>query len=244
MELKLTKEISNARVISGFPGFGLVATIATEFLVEHLKGEVIGRYWFEDLPASLAIHEGKIINPINLFYNEKHNLLIVHSISGTTGVEWKAAEFIDQLLKHVKAQELICLEGVGISSNVQKIQQEGDDEHTKVFNYTNDDEVRKILEEKDIQPLKEGIILGVTASLLLRTNIKKTCFFVETHSELPDSKAAAKLVEVLDKYLGMEVDYNPLLQTAEKFEEKLRGLLEKSQEAVQIKSSKDLSYVG
>ncbi len=244
MDIQLTKEISNATVISGFPGFGLVATIATEFLLEHLGGEVIGKYWFEDLPASIAIHDGKVINPITIFYNEKYNLVIVHSISGTQGVEWKAAELVDSLTKKVKAKELISLEGVGIGKGENQEESKESEEEPQVYHYTTKEDTKKQLEEKGVQSLKEGIIMGVTASLLLKSDIEKTGFFVETHSELPDSKAAAKLIEVLDKYIGMEVDYQPLLDTAVKFEEKLKGILENSQKAKDTKSKKDLSYLG
>ena len=71
-----------------------------------------------------------------------------------------------------------------------------------------------------------------------------SCVFAETHTSLPDSKAAAKIIEVLDKYLGLKVDYKPLLLQAEKFEGKLRNLLTEGQKAQQISEKKKLSYVG
>lgn len=240
MDIKLTKDISNARVIDGFPGFGLVATIATEFLVEHLEGEVVGKYWFEDLPASMAIHEGKLIYPITFFYSEKYNILIVHSISGIQGVEWKAAELVSLLLQKVKAKELISIEGVGISGEGNQEQSE----EKQIFYHSNQEDVSKRFEEIGVQPLKEGIVLGVTASLILKSEVPTTCLFAETNSQLPDSKAAAKVIEVLDKYIGMDVDPDPLLKTAEKFEDKLKNLMQKSQAAVEEKSKKDLSYMG
>lgn len=239
MDIKLSKDVSNARVLSGFPGFGLVATIASEYLIEHLEGEVVGKYWFEDLPAQLAIHEGKIINPITLFYSEKYNLLLIHAISGTQGIEWKAANFVREMCKKVTAQELITLEGVAVSS-----QQDGSDEAPNAYYHSNTRDSVPELEEASEGKLKEGIILGVTASLMLTTSMPMTNIFVETHSQLPDSKAAAKLIEILDKYLGMNVDYEPLLQTAEKFEQKLKGILEQSQQAQETKNTKDLSYLG
>ena len=70
-EVKLTKTPKNPIIIEGFPGFGLVATISTEYLINHLKTEVIGRFWLEDLPATIAIHDSKVINPIEIHYNEK-----------------------------------------------------------------------------------------------------------------------------------------------------------------------------
>ena len=87
--------------------------------------------------------------------------------------------------------------------------------------------------------------MGVTGAVLLRIEkIPISCLFAETHSNLPDSKAAAKIVEALDKYLGMDLDYKPLLEQAQKFEEKLKTILKKSQEAQEISDKKKLSYFG
>lgn len=236
MELQLSKELSNCRVVTGFPGFGLVATIATEFLVEHLNAEFIGKYWFEDGQASIAIHEGKVINPISVYYIEKHNLVIVHSIAGQPGTEWQAANLVSKVLDKVSASELICLEGV--ASSVAET-----NDSPKIYYYTNTENDLSQIDTFE-GPLKEGVILGVTAALMMKSNAKNTSFFIETHSQLPDSKAAAKLIEALDKYVGMEVDYKPLLETAEQFEEKLKGLIQQSQAAQEVKTAKDLNYVG
>ena len=71
-----------------------------------------------------------------------------------------------------------------------------------------------------------------------------SCIFAEAHTQLPDSKAAAKIIEVLDKYLGLKVDYKPLLKQAEQFEEKLKGMLSKGKEAMDMQDKKQMSYVG
>ena len=85
---------------------------------------------------------------------------------------------------------------------------------------------------KELNKLDEGIIMGVTGALLLREDITLNCILAETHSQLPDSRAAARIVQVLDKYLGLKVDYKPLLKQAEHFETKLRDVIAKSKEAV------------
>ena len=87
--------------------------------------------------------------------------------------------------------------------------------------------------------------MGVTGALLL--NVEKTpmcCIFAETHSDLPDSKAAARIIKILDDYLGLKIDTVPLMKQAEKFEEKIKGLLKKGEEAKDIGDAKKLSYVG
>ena len=80
MEIVLNKKPEGCTLIEGFPGFGLVGTIVTEYLVEHLKCEMIGEFVYDELPATVAIHKGSLIHPMSLYYNEKYNLLILHTI--------------------------------------------------------------------------------------------------------------------------------------------------------------------
>ena len=236
MEVKLWKKPKYCTIVEGFPGFGLVGTIASEFLIEHLKTEQIGKILFNDMPAMVAIHESKIVEPLGVFYNEKYNLIILHAITAATHYEWEMAETISKIASDLKAKEIISLEGVG---------QGEESEGTKVFYYSSNDKNAKLFEKEGIGALKEGIIIGVTGAILLRMGKTPiSCIFAETHSNLPDSKAAAKIIEALDKYLGMELDYKPLLEQAEKFEAKLKTIMQKSQEAQEISDKKKLSYFG
>lgn len=241
MNIELKKKPKNPVVIEGFPGFGLVGTIASEFLISHLECEQIGRFYFDELPATVAIHDNKIIDPVSINYNKKHNIVIIHSISGANGIEWKAADNVLDVCKQLNAKEIICLEGVGAAG------MPGDDEKEEkiqAFFYSSSGSCKKKLSNIGVEELKEGIIMGVTSALMVKSKFPLTCIFSETHSNLPDSKAAAKVVEVLDKYLGLKVDYKPLIKQAEKFEEKLKALLEKSMQAQEIKDKKSLNYVG
>ncbi|MEK6982960.1 MAG: PAC2 family protein [Nanoarchaeota archaeon] len=236
MEISLWKKPKNCTIIEGFPGFGLVGTIASEFLIEHLKTEQIGKILFNDMPAMVAIHENKIVEPLGIFYNREHNVVILHAITAATHYEWEMASTIAKIASELKAKQIISLEGVGSGE---------DSEGGRVFYYSNNDKISKVFEKAGIEALKEGIIIGVTGAILLRLEkFPISCLFAETHSNLPDSKAAAKIIEALDKYLGMSVDSKPLLEQAQKFEEKLKTILQKSQEAQEISDKKKLSYFG
>ncbi len=236
MEVKLWKKPKNCTIVEGFPGFGLVGTIASEFLIAHLKTEQIGKILFNDMPAMVAIHENKVVEPLGIFYNEKYNIVILHAITAATHYEWEMASTVAKLALDLQAKEIISLEGVGSGE---------ESEGSRVFYYSNSDKSAKLFEKAGIGILKEGIIIGVTGAILLRVEkIPISCLFAETHSNLPDSKAAAKIVEALDKYIGMDLDYKPLLEEAQKFEEKLKTILQKSQEAQEISDKKKLSYFG
>jgi len=237
MKVILKKKPKNPIIIEGFPGFGLIGTIATEYLIDHLQCEEIGKYWFDEIAATVAIHEGKIVQPVSVYYHAKHNLVIVHSISGGAGIEWKAAEFVLGLAKDLNAKEIISLEGVGSPTLVETA--------PKMYYYTSKDTFKKKMEKIKLDPLKEGIIMGITSAMMVMNDkIPLTCFFAETHTNLPDSKAAAKVIEILDKYLGLKVDPKPLMKQAEKFEDKLKNLMEQGQQAQKIKDRKDVNYFG
>lgn len=236
MEIKLFKKPRSPIIIEAFPGFGLVGTIAGEFLLEHLKSEKIGKIICNEMPALIAIHDGKVVEPLGIFYNKKYNLVIVHAITTSAGHEWEVADTILKLAKTVKSKQIISLEGVG----------SGDDSETgnRVFYYANNQKL--IAKLKNIaEPLKEGIIVGVTGAILTRAEKIPVCsIFAETKTNLPDSKAAAKIIQILDKYLNLNIDPKPLLVQAEKFEDKLKNLLSQSQKTQELSEQKKLSYVG
>ena len=178
-----------------------------------------------------------MVDPIGVYYNKQYNIVVVHSIAPATGMEWKSAEIVLDVAKQVGAKEILTLEGVGSQEQSEN----------RGFYYTSNPAHKKRFEKLGIECLGEGIIVGVTASLLTKAPQKgfDVCsLFAETHSNLPDSKAAAKVIELLDKYLGLKVDYQPLLKQAAEFEKKLRVMLEQSQKARELKEKKDITYVG
>lgn len=234
--IELKQKPQNPVIVEGFPGFGLVGTIATEFLIDHLKTKLIGKIFLDDMPAMVAIHEGQVVEPIGIYYNEKHNIMLIHGINSVVGSEWKITDEIAKMSKELKAKEIVSLEGVAGADET---------EDSRTFFYASKDTNKEKLRKADCEELKEGIIMGVTGAVLLKIEkTPKTCIFAETHSNLPDSKAAAKIIKVLDKYLGLKVDYEPLLKQAEKFEQKLKGLLEQAGRTKKATEEKQLSYVG
>lgn len=235
MKLVLTKKPKNVTIIEGFPGFGLIGTIATEFLLEHLDTEKIGIVEMEEIPAMIAIHQNKVVEPISFHYNKKYNLVLVHAINIGQNLGWKLADVISQLATQLSAKEIISLEGVG-SPNA---------EAGRVFYYsTANGNVSKKLSSA-ANPLQEGIIVGVTGALLARSiKTPLIALFAEARPGLPDSKAAANIIQALDAYTGLKIDPSPLLKQAQVFEKKLKKIMQKGAQAQETQQQKHLSYVG
>lgn len=232
--IELKEMPKNPIIIEGFPGFGFVSTIATEFLIKHLNAKRIGKIHSSKLKPMVAIHNSEIIDPLEIYYDKKHNIIILRTLSNISGAEWEIAGMIMELAKKLKAKEVISIEGVA-SDTVSK--------KSKVYYFTNLKNEK--FENIKLEGFKDGVIVGVTGVLLLKEKeLPLSCIFVEADPTLPDSRAAGKAVKVLDSYLGLKVDYKPLIEAAEKFENKLKELMSSVEKTSQQKQKKDTSYLG
>lgn len=238
MDIKINQKIKKgATVIEGFPGFGLVGTIVTEYLIEHLNAKQIGYLWSNKVPSIVALHQGKVVEPLAIFYDDKHNIVLLRAIAPINGLEWELAECTEKFCKEMGAKEVVSIEGVG-GQDKSRVGE------PKTFYHSSNAKNQKKLGVIGINSLSEGIVVGVTASLLSKMK-DATFLFVEAFPDLPDSRAAAKLIEVLDKYLGLKVDYKPLIKKAEEFESKIKSVLSKSFDVSQQKEQRDSSnYFG
>ncbi|MBI2041077.1 MAG: proteasome assembly chaperone family protein [DPANN group archaeon] len=240
MKIELNEKPQKATIIEGFPGFGFVSTIAIEYLVDHLKLKQIGRIWSPELAPMAIVHGKRVIQPIDILYNEKYNLVILEAIAGVSNIEWEVADAIIFLYKKLNAKEIISIEGIGSP--------ESEKDESDAYFFSNDDARGKMLQSAGAFPLKDGIILGVSGALLdkLDKEIKASFIFAEAQGKLPDNRAAAKIIQVLDKYIGLDIDYAPLLKRAAEIEDKLKGLLEQARQAVEMQKQKGetTQYIG
>lgn len=235
MEAEFYKEIHNPLIIEGFPGFGLVSTIALEFLISHLNTEVVGKVHSEKLPPMVAIHDGKMIEPIVLYHNPEFNILFIYSMLNPKGLEWDLGNLVFDIAKRTNARGILSIEGIN------RVTESGD----KVFMFCNNSDMEKKFEERGLERLREGIIMGVTSIILTNDRNKQVdCVFVESMTEVPDSLGAARVVEILDKVIGFNIDTKPLVETAKIFEDKLKKIMEHTQAVAKRHKEEDLNYVG
>ena len=234
MKITLKEKPKSPTIIEGFPGVGLIGTITTEYLIKHLNAKPIGHIWSEEIAPVAAIHESKVVQPLEIYYSKKHNIVILHAMSDVRGLEWKISDSLEELYKLLKATEIISLEGI------MSDKKEGD-----TYFYAAQANNTKKLGKIGLKPLKEGVIMGVTAAILLKNKtMNSTGIFVETHTKLPDSKSSAKIIENLNNYLGLGIDTKPLLAAAEQFEAKLKDYMGKVKTAQKGTEKKAVDYMG
>lgn len=97
------------------------------------------------------------------------------------------------------------------------------------------DRTRQMLKDNGISQLDFGVVPGITGALLNEgrwTAADVIALIVEAYSEIPDARAAAAMVEAIDKLLPqIDLNVSPLYAEAEKIESRLKTLREQAKPA-------------
>lgn len=224
---ELSQSPSDVTVIEGFPSFGLVSTIAIEFLMEQLDCDMIGEFVYDDFSPSVAIHDGELVKPMSIWHDPSNELVVLHTTLDVEGHEWDVAETILDLADDLSAKEIITLEGLSST-----------EEDTTAYTFDSEG-----LAEAGAEPLEESVLMGITAALMLRSD-DISPLFAGAHSQLPDGQAATEIVKILESYLDLDVDLEPLREKTEQFEEKLQEMKQQTQQTQEEAKKRRLNYFG
>ena len=225
-------DLSNSILIEAFPTVGLVSSIAGQFIIEQLKLEEIGTISSRYFMPAAVIHNGMPSPPVRIYAGKK--------ISRPTGSSVQIAVIISEFMPPVNIIKPVADK---ILSWTQKkkcnyiVNFEGthslNPEKPKTYGVATTQRMKDILKKYNIEETQEGMITGITGILLFEgARLKRDiiCLLAEAHSSYPDSRAAALLIETLDKMLPeIEMDIKPLLEEAKDIEQKIRAFIKQAQ---------------
>ena len=217
--VRVSAEIPSSKetvLVAGFPGSGLVGSIAVQYLVESLAFTHIGNIVSPLLPAGSLATSGLAQAPFRLY--EKGNMLVVLSdvpISDE-GSCVIPAKLLEWLCARTVVTEIILVGGVVTG---------GDGE--RVFGVaTTTEGVEKIKSHCLILPALN--ITGITGGFLTEACMRKipaTGFLVETNFDV-DPRASAAGLSVISGIYGLGLDTAPLIAQADSIESMLQKLAE------------------
>jgi uncharacterized protein len=225
-------DLSNSVLIEAFPTVGLISSIAGHFLIEQLKLEEVGTITSRYFMPAAVIHNGMPSPPVRIYAGKK--------ICGPSGSCDQVAVIISEFMPAVNIIKPVADE---ILSWAQKkkcsyiVNFEGthglNPKTPKTFGVATTQKMKDILKKYNIEETKEGMITGITGVLLFEgVRLKRDiiCLLAEAHASYPDSRAAALLVETLDKMLPeIEINTEPLYKEAEEIEQKIRAFIKQAQ---------------
>lgn len=230
-EVEDAAKLSRPAVVVGVPEMGLVGTIASSYLVEHLSLPEIARVDSDLIPAVVVVEDSEPKQPIRIF---GRGMLAV-MVSEVPLTPRLSAELMSELVAWSKARQCKMVIGItGLPSDDRV--ESGGSSPPIVLAVTNDDDLRKSLKSIGAAPFEHGIIASSYATLLKRcidAGVPDLTLLAESYAEFPDPGAAAAAVQVLNKLLPISVDVKPLLEGAEEIRLRMRGLMSQTQEAIQ-----------
>ena len=220
------KEIpKGAIMLFGFPDVGLVGVIAASHMISELGLEEVAYMDSRLLPPIIVLHEGLPHSPVRIFGNQ--NVLLAVSETALQG----------ELIYPIMHSLIDWGRGKGVKMMISisgiPVQDRQDLEELKVFAAASSPEMLKIAQDKGIEILREGYMVGPQAVMLQYCSILglpaltllAQCFF-----NYPDPEAAAKALEQLANVTGVKVDVSKLLEKGEEIRLKARDMMKRTQQ--------------
>jgi uncharacterized protein len=212
-------------LITGFPGFGYVGTIATRYLVNKLKAVKVGDVITKYMPDFTALESYGVMTPYEIFAVEEKNLLILvnNTLPQPPERVAYALRFSEWFLK-VGGLKAIFAGGLN-----RKFREGGEN-----FRWACVNECGWSFKEPQID--KGLYIVGPLATFFTVFNLRKIptlLIFPYTEPSKYDPGAAAVFVNKLNEILDLRVDVNDLIQYSKlvaEAEAQLEETLRKSKE--------------
>jgi uncharacterized protein (TIGR00162 family) len=215
-------DLKNPILIEGFPGLGMVGSIATKYLAKQLKAKKLANLYSPHFPYHVLVNKkgsARLLRGEFYFWkNEsgKNDLIFLTGDSQAQTIEgqFEVANSILDFAEKQKVKTVITIGGY--RNEVEKTP-------NVVAVSTNPDLLRKALNAKAVSSEAGTPIVG-TAGLLLglakfRKKIDSICFLGETRGYLPDPKTAKSVIEVLQKILYVKIDLDELDEEIERSKE-------------------------
>lgn len=226
-------DLENSMLVIAFPTVGLISSIAGHFIIDSLKLELIGMVSSSRFMPATVIHKSIPTPPVRIYAGKKkcgpHQscttvALIISEFMPSPEMIKPLVEKILKWAEKKGCKIILSLEGMHASdTNTEK---------TGVFGVGTTAEMKKMLKELDINQTQEGMITGVTGVLLYEGVLKKrniVCLLAEAQAKFPDSRAAASLLEQVDKMLpAIKIDPKPLYKIAKEIEDKILQSIQQS----------------
>lgn len=246
---ELTKvDLRGATVIDGFPSVGLVSSIVANYLINFLKLNQIGIMDSVYFPTVSLVREAEPLNPVRIYAGEKiispdgesdQIVAFISEFQPPPNLVKPIAHTMLDWAEEQKCKLLISPEGLVIDkSDEEKPGEENEEGQTEdgenedvavdVYGIGSTPRAKKLLQSHDIELFTEGVITGVAGVLLNEGKSRDfdvVSVMAEAHPDYPDARAAAKVIETIDKMLlHIHLDAKPLYIEAEKIEGQLKSI--------------------
>lgn len=207
-------------LITSFPGIGLVATIATAHFTTELNLEIIGLIESESLPPVVSLLDGIVLPPVRIYQAKDYEFILIHSdVPVPPMFTHELSKDIIAWASEMGVRRVFSLAGVATFEDKKR-----------VFGAVTHKELLPEI-EKHVEIFKTGTISGIAGSILNECVARKVpgiALLGETSGFNPDPRAAASLIEALNRIFGWNISTERLIKEAEFIEAQMQKLAEQA----------------
>ena len=158
------KKLKKPIIVIGFPGTGLVGSVAASQIVDSLHMEFGGYISSSDFAPLAAIHNYKPVPAARIHHSAANNMIVIISeMTIPIGTSLEVADKIFEFARSVNASSIISLGGISLK-----------EERGEVYIVSSDSKMIKNATSKKVaKPIKEGATTGVTGVLLTKGTLEK-----------------------------------------------------------------------
>lgn len=211
--------LKNPLIFAGFVGAGLVGPISIGHMIEKLQMNVIGYMRSKHLPPSTVFLRGRLRHPFRFYSNKEGTVcaIICEITLRMEGLYAIVAAILDWA-KEKGSNEIIIVDGVA------------SDEHDNKVYCAAEEDLCRIMAEKDIDMIPQGFITGIPGGILnecLIREIQGVALLVRANKIIADPEAAVTLLEAINRMYEMQIDTKSLKAEKERIGSELEELSQK-----------------
>ncbi|HSQ53447.1 MAG TPA: PAC2 family protein [Acidobacteriota bacterium] len=214
-------ELKNPIMVEGFPGLGMVGSIATTYLVKQLKALKMATLYSPHFPYHVLVNKkgsARLLRGEFYFWKNETGendfiLLTGDSQAQTIEGQFEVANSILDFAEKKNVKTVITLGGY---------RNEIEETPNVVAVSTNPTLFEKALKAKAISSEAGTPIVGTAGLLLGLAKFRKIdalCLLGETRGYFPDPKTAKSILEILKRILAVDVDLRGLDEEIERSKE-------------------------
>lgn len=202
VEIVKTSEIDakSPLFIVGFPGIGLVGSVATSYFVEKSGFRMAGYITSNEFAPLAAIHNYIPLPPVRIYYSKEKNIVVVLSeivvpVAVSNELAYKILEFAKQL----RSERIISVGGIALREAENAVYLVGNRKS----------EVDTLIKKNVGRSIKEGATTGVTGTLLAIgsvTGYSILAVLAEASPDFVDPKAASNALQTLSKVINVPIN--------------------------------------
>jgi len=222
-------DLRGATVIDGFPSVGLVSSIVANYMINALNLVQIGIMDSPYFPTVSLVRDGKPMNPVRIYAGSRTGgedsdqlVVFISEFQPPPNLIKGIASTVLDWAQDQRCTMLLCPEGLIVDKEAEEVRT------VEVYGIGSTDRANEILRKNAVAIFEEGVITGV-AGVLLNEGRKRDFDVItllsEAHPDYPDARAAARVIETIDKLLlRTELDAKPLYEEAERIENQLKTI--------------------